>query len=65
MAVLGGFFVCVFLNDEKRYGLRVERTELEPNGSESKCNRRAISVTLLLMLCELHQLLHDAKHASD
>lgn len=26
----------MFLNDEKRYGLRVKRTELEPNGSESK-----------------------------
>lgn len=39
----------------------------EPSGSVMAdiCCRSTISSTPLLMFCELHQLLHDAKHAED
>lgn len=61
---------CMSPSDEK--GKAVQEIKLRPYLSQMVVSEQkfatkklAISMTLLLMLCELHRLLHDAKHALD
>lgn len=61
--VVGQF--CMSLSNEKGKAMQETKQSQMVVSEQKFATDCTISMTLLLMLCELHQLLHGAKHALD